>query len=581
MMTSMLHAQADRATSPCCLLPLYLGMVMCAGISTHAGPSLRDEWEASGRLIVEGDTWAAVFSREAGALLAYNRWGHREDAGDRWVQAMKIVPLGAASAAPLRLTACQASPDEKEATAILATFGAGNTLIEGTFHFAPDGAIRVQPGPNMEGLRVLGDVAYGIVPGAPLEDLVYSPVRRVPVGASEDRLTAGPPTGGKRLHLPSDNVFVALLKGGNALFFSAWPPGQQRVALVWDAAPHDPSARHAFDIHLDDHPVWLRSVSAPGLWHEQDLSGAEADQDFPTGWKRPFPARWKTQLMEGDIETSYPFADEGWRMWRPNFGFYPYPVWFQGEQAVFHLSKKVWCDQRALIYALEGADSTPLECARQWVPEVPAVQKRRGLQRYPDDNVGLQNCDGRAWMQWMFRAGLQVREQRLLREALKDFLYSIKGDKARLERYPPFISSLQDKVERWREAEASNAPVVAFLDRVQESLAPLETEFQEKMHHKTPAEQLQQEIEALHRLNELIAEESPEVYAEACHRLESLQLWSLIEAIPGRVGGLMRRLFLHVGYWCAETPGAVQYAEEIRRDIREFLIHDETHETIY
>jgi hypothetical protein len=555
-------------------LLLYLGVSLGVGTGVPAEMSLRDAWEASGQLAVEGDTWAAVFSREAGALQVY----HLSEG--RRTPVMKIVPLGAAAASSLRLTSCRrATPsDGEEGAAILAAFVAGTTPIEGTFHFAPDGAIRVQPGPKMAGLRVLGQVAYGIVPGAPLEDLIYSPVGSAPVKASGK---AGSPPPGKRLHLPSDHLFVALLAGGNALFFAAWPPGQQQVALIWDAAPHDPAARHAFEIHLDGRPVWLKSVSAPGLWHEQDLSWADPDQDLPTGWKRPFPARWKTQLLEGEIETSYPIADEAWRTWRPNFGFYPYPVWFQGEEAVFHLSKKVSCNGRALIYALEGHRSTPLEEARQWVPDVPAVQKRRGLQRYPEDSVGLQNCDGRAWMQWMFRAGLQAREQKLLREALQDFLYSIKGDKARLERYPPFIRGLRDKVERWRQAEAGHAAVVAFLDQVQESLAPLETEFQEMMRHKTPAEQLQQEIEAIQRLHELIAEGSPEVYAEACYRLETLQLWSLIEAIPGRIGGRMRALFLNAGYGCAENPGAVKYAEEIRRDIREFLIHDETHETIY
>jgi hypothetical protein len=35
------------------------------------------------------------------------------------------------------------------------------------------------------------------------------------------------------------------------------------------------------------------------------------------------------------------------------------------------------------------------------------------------------------------------------------------------------------------------------------------------------------------------------------------------------------------GYGCADKPTAVKYAEEIRHDIREFLIHDETHETVY
>jgi hypothetical protein len=523
--------------------------------------STKDDWNAAGRLTVEGDTWAAVFSKDEGALLVYAR------AGGKKLQTMKVVPLGAREAGATSLASCaaKAAEDATKGVSVQATFSTGNEQLEGTFLLAPDGGIRVQPGTGMAGLRVSGDIAHGIAPGAPLEDLTYSPDA----------------TAGRRVCLPSENVFVGLLKGENALFTCAWPAGKQRVVLAWNVAAGQPKAPHAFEIHLNGQPVFLKAFAAPGIWHEEDLSKANPEEDLASTWKRPFSATWKTQLHEGELETCFPFMSSKRSTWRPNFGAYPYPVWFQGDQTLFRLSKKVSCEGRALVYALEGNEATPLDFARKCVPNVAAVEQRRGLQRYPDDSAGLQNCDGRAWTKWMFHADLQAREQDLLREALKDFLYSIKGDKKRLEQYPPFLDGLKQKVAKWRDAESGNGDVRACLDRLNDSLAPLETEFWEKMNNRKPADQLAHEIECLDRLNELVADDSPDTYAEASYLLDELQLWSLIEAIPARVGGLMRVLHRDAGYGCAQAPEAAKYAEEIRHDIREFLIHDETHETVY
>ena len=40
-------------------------------------------------------------------------------------------------------------------------------------------------------------------------------------------------------------------------------------------------------------------------------------------------------------------------------------------------------------------------------------------------------------------------------------------------------------------------------------------------------------------------------------------------------------LFAMAGYDCADAEAAVPYAERIRRDIRNFLLTRETHETLY
>ncbi len=161
-----------------------------------------------------------------------------------------------------------------------------------------------------------------------------------------------------------------------------------------------------------------------------------------------------------------------------------------------------------------------------------------------------------------------------------DFVYSINVDAKRLAEYEVFIPELKEKISQWIRKD-EDPEVRFFLEQMRENVEELEKEYWIKMLEKPAAEHLKNETEVIKNLALLIDEEGLEIYPEVVHLLDRIQLWSDIEAVPGRVGGLLREMFQQAGYGCAGDESLVEYAEQIRKDIRDFIIAGETHETIY
>ena len=534
-----------------------VALILCIPFAAQAEISIYDTWGTVGKLVLQNADWTAVFSKEEGALLLYSKSK----------ETIRIVPFYMGKAQTV--LSCGVIEDKGNLVGVKASFSAGQDQIEGSFFFDQEGAIQIQPAQNMKGILIFGEISFGVIPAPPLEDLIYDPKEYPPAA---------------QIYLPSENLFLGLLKGEDRLFFCAWPYGHQKVRLLLeDGAKEAGTARiiEAVEIQLDGKSAYLRSISAPGIWHREELRRTYLGRDIEINWRKPFSAKWKTQLLEGEIETSFYFGTEKHRTWRPNFGFYNYPAWFWGENAFLHLGKKVPPKGQALIYALEEHRDTPVEFVRARLGSISTLKPRVGLRRYPWDSVGIQNCDGRAWVKWIFKLGYQTREKEFLQEVMADFLYSINVDKGRLDEYEDFIPRMKEKIDSWIEEEKDDPEVKLFLTQMKEKIQELEGEYWDKMHASPASEHLREETDVINQLKVLIEEEGLEVYPKICYLLDKIQLWSDIEAVPGRVGGLFREMFQKAGYGCAHNMDIVNYAEEIRRDIREFLINGESHETVY
>jgi len=540
---------------------LSIGLFLCLPFAAQAEISIRDTWAESGRLSLEGEDWNAVFSREDGALLVYSKMK----------ETVKLVPFYSEKAQTI--LSCEVLEDKENQVRVRVSFSAAQGQIEGDFLFDQDGAIEVKPSQNMKGILIFGEISFGIIPAPPLEDLIYDP-REYPDAS--------------HLYLPSGDLFLGLLKGEDRLLFCVWPDGEQTVKLLLKDGGEEVGAGfkpahviEAFEIQLDGKSAYLRSISVPGIWHREEFLPTQIEKDIEIDWKRPFSAKWKTQLLEGEIETAFHFREERDRTWRPNFGFYEYPVWFEGEKAFFHFSKKVPPPGQILIYALEGQNDTPVEFARTRLGSISTLSPRTGFRHYPLDNLGIQHCDGRAWVKWIFKLGRQTREKEFLQAAMDDFLYSISVEKVRLEEYESFIPRMKERINSWIEKEKGDPELELFLNRMKEEAEELERDYWDKMDNSSASEHLREETEVINKLKVLIEEEGLEVYPEVCYLLDKIQLWSLMESVPGGVGGLFREMFQQAGYGCAHDANVIKYAEEIRRDVREFLLTGETYEAIY
>ena len=537
--------------------PFLFVFVLCISTIVQAEISIRDNWDADGKLFLKGAGWDAEFRKEEGGLIISSN-----------KKFLKILSFGSEEKCSEKIASCKViEDDKKKQVEIKALFSEGQEQIEGSFFFDLDGTTEIKPSRNMEGIFIFSKISYGVLPGIILDDIIYAP--------NKYRSAA-------KLHIPSENLFVGLLKGEDGMLICAWPAGSQKVKLLLEDAEKEQGFIKAVEIQLDGNSAYLRLISSPGIWHKEEMFPFYLEKDTEIVWKRPFPAKWKTHLTEiNNIKTAFAFRSEKSRPWRPRLGRYTYPVWFEGEKTMFHLSKKVPPSGRALIYALEGHKDTPVEFARKCLGSISNLKRKERLRRYPENNAGFHDCDGRNRVKKIFKAGLQTKKKELLQKVTGDFLYSINIDARRLEEYANFIRRMSGKIDSWRKKEKDNPELQSFFGQMKNNIKKMDREYHSRMGGGTASEYLRHETEAINKLKDLIKQEGSEVYPEACSLLDQIKLWSLMEEVPASVGALAREWARQAGYGCVQNIAAVEYAEKIRKEIREFTGTDATYETIY
>ncbi len=95
-----------------------------------------------------------------------------------------------------------------------------------------------------------------------------------------------------------------------------WPSGQQRVKLAMGGS-QDSRLIQSVDLENDGKSIYVALLSAPGIWHKEDLAPSYLEKDVESSWKRPFPAKWITQLDEAGVQTRFTFRESKLpRIWR-------------------------------------------------------------------------------------------------------------------------------------------------------------------------------------------------------------------------------------------------------------------------
>src|SRR6266852_6129254 len=210
------------------------------------------------------------------------------------------------------------------------------------FVFDKTKIVEIKPAGNMKGFSLEGQIEYGVAPSFIGDDLIY--------GAA-DYASAN------SLGIPAEHVFVGLLAGENTELVMTWPNGKQPVRLELGSGPQGNRLIESADFENSGQSIYLAPLSAPGIWHRETLAPSYLEKDVKIDWKRPFPARWTTQLYEADVKTTFAFREAKGEIWRGVPGSYDYPVWLAGDDAFYHLSKKVPPKGESLIYFLEGQNT--------------------------------------------------------------------------------------------------------------------------------------------------------------------------------------------------------------------------------
>ncbi len=517
-----------------------------------------------GDAVVENLGLLAVFSKARGSVLIYAKEGAAQPASGRKIA--EAVPLGAKAGGPMsRLAIVRNAGDE---VVLGVTYsGAGESAL---FSFGRSDIVELKPTGKLKGLRLLSPLAYGVLPGFIGDDLIYSP-------------SAYPEA--RSIALPSDNLFVGLSPGGERMLVVTWPKGRQQVQLRLGGAA-DQRRIESLDLQADGQSFFLTSLAAPGIWHREELKAGFLEKDVPLAWKRPFPAKWKTQLSEAGVGTTYAFRQAKGTVWRGVPGSYDYPAWFEGETAMLRLGKKVPPKGDALIYFLEARETpasvvTPVDLLKATLGRPmsetildPAGRTLRTHHKRGGDSVHRAcTCGYTEAIEAVFKAGEETAKKQFIADAIDDMIYFVRCHLERIADYRTFAQDMTKQLRAQGQAAPELKPYLESLEQIVQQI-PQEVEVQqENMKSLDHAAELAKQTMALTLKRDPDNVKSYAALFKAWRGMGGAQDYVLAQCHT-----VTRKLFQEAGYGCAELPKAVALAEEIRARCRQVLRNPDGYE---
>jgi hypothetical protein len=535
------------------------------------------EYSFRGDVVVENRTLAVVFWSAQGRVVLYVKAetglpgsiaATNPNPGRKVAE---VVPRQT-KAQPARISRCRILQNASDQVTLEASFSAQNSAgWSAVFSFDKTEIVEIKPGENLKGISLLSKMDYGVVPSFVADDLI--------LGSADH-------PAGSTLCVPSETVFLGLLQGQDCMLAMTWPKGKQQLRLRLSGEAQGSRHIESVDYDNDAQSVYLAALRAPAIWHREELKPSYLEKDVAIQWRRPFPAKWKTQLSEENVRTTFAFRGGPGQIWRGVAGSYDYPVWFDGDRAFFHLSKKVPAKGESLIYFVEGEDTpvsvlTPVDVmkatlGRQLCDTLldPAGRALRTHHRRGD--VGVRRactCGCTEAIQAVFEAGQEVEQRDQVNEATDDMLYFVQQHVERIDEYRRFAD---DVIQLLAAHERSSPELKPFLDHLKEVAQRIPQEYsvqKENMQSPAYAEELARRTLALtgrKDTNNLAAYQS---LLDAWRAMGGAQ-----DEVLARCHVTTRKLFQEAGYGCVHRPAAVVLAQEIRERCRRCLRNPDGYE---
>ncbi len=432
--------------------------------------------------------------------------------------------------------------------------------------------VEVRPATALKGVSLASLLSYGIVPGFIGDDLVLSP---------------GQYPADNTLYVPCENLFLGLLQGRNSILVGSWPKGKQQMRLGLSKQGQEGRLIESIDFDNDGQSIYVALLDAPGIWHREPLGVSYLEKDVASPWKRPFAAKWVTQLWEGDARTTYTFRETPpGTIWRAVGGWYNYPIWFDGEATWFHLGKKVLPKGESIIYFLEGQDTpasvwTPVDIlkatlGRQACDSILDVagQKLRTHHRRGADGIRqAATCGCTAAIEEVFKADQEIEKKEYIEGAVGDMVYFVTRHVERLNEYWAFAD---DMIKFLRTTESSQPELKAYLDGLLQIVQRIPEQ------HNVQKENIKslEYADELSRKTLALLQRKDQQNLPTC--LDLGKKWRGMggaqDALLGEYHITVRKLFQEAGYSCLNQPQAVDVAREVRNRCRQCLRHPDGYE---
>jgi hypothetical protein len=507
------------------------------------------EYAFNGDAVVENEHLTAVFQSKKGSVVIYSKANAKS-------RKLEFVPLEL-KGKPVRITHCTILQNTGQDAALEVTFSGEGKNLSAVIAFDRTGIVDIQPGEDMKGVSLISSIEYGIVPSFIGDDLIFSP---------------GDYPSTNTLCVPSDNLFVGLLSGQNDMLVVTWPQGKQQMKLVLGDNQQKPRLVESVDFENDGSSLYLALLSAPGIWHKEELKPSYLEKDVTIDWKRPFHAKWITQLSEGQVQTTYTFKESKADIWRGVIGHYTYPVWFSEDKASYRLSKKIPPKGDSIIYFLERKDTpdsvlTPIDIMKETlgrqmcdaILDLPGRKLRTHHRRGAEGVRRACTCGCTEAIQAVFDAGQEVQKKEYVEGAVGDMIYFVTQHMGRIGEYQDFARDIMEFLNQTRKSDADLKP---YLDRMEEIVQEIPQEYQSKQEvimSLKYADELARQTKALTLKKEPSNLPAYEELSMKWRRMGGAQ-----DDLVAQCHRITRKLLQEAGYGGISSPKAVEIARQIR-----------------
>ena len=524
------------------------------------------EYAFQGDAVVENRHYTAVFHSIKGRVVIYSK-GHTND------KLLEFAPLELKNKSA-RLTHCRIVQNTGDEAALEVTFSAGRAKgsLSAVIAFGPSEIIEIKSTKNIRGISLLSPIAYGIVPCFISDDLIFSPAEYPSMNS---------------LCVPSENLFVGLLEGGSNMLVVTWPKGDQQTKLVLGDEQRKPRLIESVDLTNDIKSLYLAILSAPGIWHKEELTAPFLEKDVAIDWKRPFPVKWMTQLSEAGVKTTYKFRESRLqRIWRGVIGSYTYPVWFSDGKTFYRTSKKIPPKGESVIYFLERQNtppsvSTPVDImkatlGRQICDSIIDLPGRTLRTHHRRGDAGVRRactCGCTEAIQAVFDAGQEVQRKEYVIEAVDDMVYFVTRHMERIGEYQDFARDMLKFLNQTKKNNPGLKPFLDSMDSITQEITEVYSRSKENIKTLTYMDALTKQTKALTRMKDPKNLPTYEDLSKKWRAMGGAQ-----DDLVAQCHRITRKLYQEAGYRCVDQPKAVEIAEQIRTRCRQCLRNPDGYE---
>lgn len=546
------------------------------------------EYSFKGDVVVENEHLTAVFWSRKGRVVIYSKTDvSRGGSRTARTKIVEFTPLQL-KGKPASITSCRILQNTDDEAALEVSFSAKETEDNSVparrgpsavFSFGKKQIIEIKPAQptagkpaeNMKGMSLLSPIEYGVMPDFIGDDLIFDP-REYPSMTT--------------LHIPSGNLFLGLLKGQNNMLVVTWPKGKQLMRLVLDNKEREPRLIESVDFDNDAKSIYLALLDAPGIWHKEELKPSYLERDVAINWKRPFPAKWITQLYEAEVKTTFRFRQSKENIWRGVTGRYNYPVWFSGQNAFYRLGKKIPPKGESLIYFLArqgtpASVSTPVDImketlGRQTCEAILDLAGRKLRSHHRRGSAGVRRaatCGCTEAIQVVFEAGQEVEKKEYVEGAVDDMVFFVRRHVERINEYQDFANNMKEFLNLTMDTNADLKPFIDSMESIVQEIPHEYSRQRENMKTLEYADELARKTKALTRKKDPKNLPAFSDLSEKWRRMGGAQ-----DSVIAKFHSITRKLFQEAGYGCVNQPKAVEIAQEIRRRCRKCLRNPDGYE---